>query len=144
MRLIEPSGLECRQSGRAASPVGSDLNEPDRTEVTVERERLPNPLAPHDGEARGVDEGVGALIVPAKPGPRLSLDRIVDAQDGQPGGGIHGVEVRDGRGVPFTATEERPCLTDDVVGGQQGSAGCPKPDGGVMVGIPAESKRHPE
>jgi len=111
-----------------------------RAEVAVECQRLPEALSPHDGEARGIDERVDALIVASEPGPRLALGRFLDMHDGEPGGRLDRREERDCRRMPVTTAQERPRLADDVVRRQDRQAGRPQPDSGLVVGITPEPK----
>jgi len=125
-------------SGAARSGRRSNLDEARGAEVALECQRLAEALSPHDGEARGIDERVGPLIVASKPGPRVALGRILDMHDGEPGGRLDGFEEGDCRRVPVATAQERPRLADDVVRRQDRQAGRPQPDGDAMVGITPE------
>ncbi len=109
----------------------------------VERQYLPEALAPHDDEARGIDEGADPLVVAPKPGPRRALDRLLDVHFGEPLRGLDRVEERDGRCVAVVAAQEGPRLADDVVRGQERLAGRPQADRDTVVGITPEPERHP-
>ena len=114
-----------------------------RAEVAVEGQCLPEALAVHDDEARGIDEGVDPLVVSPEPGPRLALDPLVDMHDRQPVRGLDRVEERDGRRVAVATAQECPRLADDVVRRQERLAGRPQADRIRVVGVTPEPERHP-
>ena len=148
LRRIDPAEMKRSARMRHAecskgSGGWSRLDEARRAEVTVERQRLPDALSSHDGEARGIDERVGALVMAPKPGPRLALGRLLDMHHGEPVGRLDRVQEANGRGVPVAPAQERPCLADDVVRRQHRLAGRPQPDGDAVVGIIPKPERHP-
>lgn len=123
--------------------LGSNLDETRRAEVTVEGQCLPEALAAHDDEARGIDERVDPLVVAPEPGPRLALDPRIDLHDRKPVRGLDRVEEPDCRNVAVATAKERPGLTDDVVRRQQRLAGRPQADRVPVVGITSQAERHP-
>jgi hypothetical protein len=94
-----------------------DLHEAGGAEITIEGERLPDPAAPHDREARRVHEGVLALVVPAEPAPCIGLHGGVDVHHLDSRQFAETVQESDCRSVAGPATEQCPGLTDHVVGG---------------------------
>ena len=53
--------------------LGPEFDEPGGGEVVVEHERLGQPAVAHHPKARGVDEGVLALVPATQPAPRVVL-----------------------------------------------------------------------
>ena len=112
------AGASPARSRRSAS-ARSDFDEPGRCEVLVERQRFAKPTVPHDPEARGVDEGVLALIMPAQPLPGRRLLLLGHAVDNEPirrGQRIQPLEKRKGGAVAVLAPQEGPRLAGDAVG----------------------------
>src|ERR1051325_4030904 len=79
-------GLRARRSEertRRSRGCQTDFDEACRREVLIERERLAQTAITHHAKAGRVDEGVGPLIVAAKPVPRRLLLLLGDAVNDQ-------------------------------------------------------------
>jgi len=100
--------------GLPGKSARSDFDEPGCCELLVERQCFAETAVPHDPEARRIDEGAFALIVPAQPFPGrclLVVGHTMDDEAISRSQGIHTLDEGEGGAVAVLASQERPRLT---------------------------------